>query len=48
MQEDAARYTRATAADLQRVVKDVFARPKVVLTVVPQGQKELMVQGGAK
>jgi zinc protease len=48
VQEDAARYSRATAADLQRVAKDVFARPKVVLTVVPEGQKELMVQGGAK
>jgi zinc protease len=48
VQEDAARYSRASAADLVRVAKDVFARPKVVLTVVPQGQKELMVQGGAK
>jgi zinc protease len=48
VQEDAVRYSRASAADLLRVAKEVFARPKVVLTVVPQGQKELMVQGGAK
>ena len=48
VQQDAARYARATAADLQRVARDQFARPKVVLTVVPQGQTDLMVKGGGR
>ena len=36
-----------TAADVQRVARVQFAKPKVVLTVVPEGQNELMVKGGA-
>jgi zinc protease len=46
-QEDAARYDRVTAADVQRVAAQYLTRPKVVLTVVPQGKKELMVMGGS-
>ena len=47
-QFDADRYSKATAADLQRVARDVFGRPKVVLTVVPEGETKLMVKGGAR
>jgi zinc protease len=45
-QQDAARYDRVTAADVQRVAAQYLTKPKVVLTVVPQGKKELMVSGG--
>jgi zinc protease len=45
--EDAARYDRVTAADVQRVAAQYLTKPKVVLTVVPQGKKELMVMGGS-
>ena len=48
VQQDAARYDRVTTADLQRVAGQYLTKPKVVLTVVPQGKKELMVSGGAK
>jgi predicted Zn-dependent peptidase len=37
-----------TAADVQRVAAKYLTKPKVVLTVVPTGKKELMVSGGAK
>ena len=47
-QQDAARYDRVTAADVQRVAAEYLSKPKVVLTVVPQGKKELMVSGGAR
>jgi zinc protease len=43
VQQDAARYDRVTAADVQRVAKTYLGRPKIVLTVVPQGQKEMML-----
>jgi zinc protease len=46
IQQDAARYDRVTAADVQRVASQYLTRPKVVLTVVPQGKPELMVSGG--
>lgn len=45
---DAQRYTRATAADLQRVARELFATPKVVLTVVPEGGAATMVTGGGR
>ncbi len=49
IQEDVARFEAVTAADVQRVARELFAKPKVVLTVVPEGQRELMVvAGGAK
>src|SRR5262249_51677613 len=47
-QFDANRYAKATAADLSRVARERLAKPKVVLTVVPQGQTDMMVKGGAK
>jgi zinc protease len=48
IQQDVGRYDRVTAADVQRVAAQYLTKPKVVLTVVPQGKKELMVSGGAK
>jgi zinc protease len=48
VQFDADRYAKATAADVQRVARQVFGKPKVVLTVVPQGQSQMMVKGGAR
>jgi zinc protease len=44
-QQDAARFDKVTAADVQRVAKQYLLAPKVVLTVVPQGQRELAVKG---
>jgi zinc protease len=46
VQQDAARYQEATDADLQRHAREIFAKPRVVLTVVPEGRTELMVTGG--
>ena len=48
VQEDAARFERVTAADVQRVARTWLGKPKVVLTVVPEGRTELMVRGGAR
>ena len=49
IQQDLARFDAVTAADVQRVARQQFAKPKVVLTVVPEGQRELMVvAGGAR
>ncbi|MEO7455758.1 MAG: pitrilysin family protein, partial [Gemmatimonadaceae bacterium] len=48
IQADAARYDKVTAADVQRAAAKYLTKPKVVLTVVPTGKKELMVSGGAK
>jgi zinc protease len=45
IQQDMARYDAVTAADVQRVARAQFAKPKVVLTVVPEGSRELMVKG---
>src|SRR5688500_12389495 len=42
VQQDAARYDQVTRADVLRVAKTYLGRPKVVLTVVPQGQKQMM------
>jgi zinc protease len=38
---DAARYDAVTAADVQRVARQYLAQPKVVLTVVPEGRRDL-------
>jgi zinc protease len=46
VQVDAARYDRVTAADVQRVARSYLSRPKVVLTVVPEGKREMMVTAG--
>ena len=50
VQQDAARYDKVTAADVQRVARTYLGKPKIVLTVVPEGKKELMLSatGGAK
>jgi zinc protease len=45
-QEDAARYDRVTVADVQRVAREYLGRHKVVLTVVPEGQRAMMVSAG--
>jgi len=45
VQQDAARYDRVTQADVQRVVRTYLGKPKIVLTVVPEGKKEMMVTG---
>jgi zinc protease len=47
-QQDLARYERVTAADVQRAAVSYLGKPKVVLTVVPEGKRQLMVSGGAK
>jgi zinc protease len=48
--QDAARYDQVTRADVQRVARTYLARPKVVLTVVPEGKREmmLMANGGTR
>jgi zinc protease len=48
IQQDAARYDHVTAADVQRVAAKYLTKPKVVLTVVPQGKTDLMVTGGTR
>jgi zinc protease len=50
VQQDAARYDRVTTADVQRVAKTYLGRPKIVLTVVPEGKKEMMLtaSGGGR
>ena len=48
VQEDAARYDNVTQADMQRVAKQYLTRGKVVLTVVPEGKRDLALPGGAK
>jgi zinc protease len=45
VQQDAARYERVTTADVQKVAKTYLGRPKIVLTVVPEGKKEMMLTG---
>jgi zinc protease len=50
VQQDAARYDRVTVADVQRVASTYLGKPKIVLTVVPEGKRELMLSaaGGAQ
>jgi zinc protease len=50
VQQDAARYEKVTTADIQRVARTYLGRPKIVLTVVPEGKKALMLtaQGGGQ
>ncbi len=47
VQHDAMRYDRVSAADVQRAAR-YLQGTKVVLTVVPEGQQEIMVTGGAR
>ena len=48
VQEDAARYDRVTTADVRRVAERYLGQPRVVLTIVPEGQRNLMVKGGVR
>ncbi len=41
VRQDAARYDAVTAADVQRVARQYLTQPKVVLTVVPEGRRDL-------
>jgi zinc protease len=41
VQQDAARYEQVTRADVQRVAKAYLGKPKVVLTVVPEGKRDM-------
>jgi zinc protease len=43
VQQDAARYERVTAADVQRVARKYLGKPKIVLTVVPEGKTDMML-----
>ena len=48
-QQDAARFDAVTAADVQRVARQYLQRPKVVLTVVPEGRRDLaLTAAGAR
>jgi zinc protease len=47
MEQDLARYEALTTADVQRAAKAFLAEPhRVVLSVVPQGHRELAAAGG--
>ena len=50
VQQDAARYDRVTTADVQRVARTYLGKPKIVLTVVPEGKRDMMLSaaGGGK
>ena len=48
VQRDAARYERVTAADVQRVARKYLGKPKIVLTVVPEGKKDMMLTAAAR
>lgn len=48
VQRDAARYDAVTRADVQRVARTYLSKPKVVLTVVPEGKRAMMVRDGAR
>jgi zinc protease len=50
VQQDAARYDHVTSADVQRVARTYLGRPKIILTVVPEGKKEMMLtaSGGGR
>ena len=50
VQQDAARYDRVTAADVQRVARTYLGAHKIVLTVVPEGKKDMMLtaSGGGR
>jgi len=48
VQQDAARYDRVTAADVQRAAAQYLGAKKVILTVVPTGKTDLQVHGGTR
>ena len=43
--QDAARYDKVTLADVKRVAASYLGKPRVTLTVVPEGKRDLMVTG---
>ena len=43
-QRDLDRYRAVTAADVQRVVREYLAGPRVILSVVPEGKRDLAAQ----
>jgi len=43
VQQDAARYDQVTAVDVQRAARKYLGKPKIVLTVVPEGKKDMML-----
>ena len=45
VQRDAARYDAVTRADVQRVARTYLGQHKLVLTIVPEGKRELMLTG---
>lgn len=45
VQQDVARYDAVTRADVQRAARTYLEKPKVVLTVVPEGETAAMVRG---
>jgi zinc protease len=48
VQQDAARYEAVTLADVKRVAQQYLTKGKVVLTVVPEGQRNLALPGGPR
>ena len=48
VRQDAARYDRVTTMDVRRVAEQYLGRPRIVLTIVPEGQRSLMVKGGTR
>lgn len=47
--QDLARYEKLTVADVQRVAKQyIQGKPKIVMTVVPEGKKNLAYAAGGK
>jgi zinc protease len=46
VQQDAARYEAVTLADVHRVARQYLTKHKVVLTVVPEGKRDLALTGG--
>ena len=48
VQRDAARYDAVTRADVQRVARMYVGKPKVVLTIVPEGMTSMMLKGDTR
>ncbi len=48
VRQDAERYDRVTTMDVRRVAERYLGQPRVVLTIVPEGQRHLMVKGGTQ
>jgi zinc protease len=46
--QDAARYDAVTAADVQRAATTYLMKPRVVLTVVPEGKQTMMISAAPR